>query len=376
MKAVAVNPSSRQVGLVDHEIPVLKSRTGVKVRILEVGVCGTDREICRFEYNFPPPDGCDHLVLGHESLGQVVETGPDVTTVQPGDLVVLMVRRPCSQDACVPCQSDRQDFCNTGAYSERGIKQIHGFMTGFVVDEERYVCKLPPGLREIGVLTEPLTVAEKALLQLESVQERLPWACPVKPGTAPSSQHCHNAVVLGAGPVGILGAMALKIRGFKTYLYSREDRNDPRVALCASMGVEYICSASVTVDQMAAHVGNIDVVYEATGYSPLCFEVMRVLGVNGVFIFTGIPGHRPPMPIDTDLLMRDIVLKNQVILGTVNASRQAFLNAISDLEAFQREFPAAVANVISRRYAIDEHSELLVGKSGGIKNVISMEGAV
>jgi glucose 1-dehydrogenase len=373
MKAVAVHPGSKQVGLIEHAVPLLESRSGVKVRILEVGVCGTDKEICRFEYGFPPM-GEEHLILGHESLGEVVEVGPDVTGVKPGDLVVNMVRRPCSHAACVPCGSERQDFCTTGAYTERGINQLHGFMTGFVVEDEKYVCKVPGHLRDIAVLTEPLTIAEKALLQLESVQERLPWACPVTPGSKP--QHCHNAVVLGAGPVGLLGAMALKVRGFRTFVYSREDMSDPRAALCASMGVEFVSSASVSVDELALQAGNIDVVYEATGYSPLSFDVMRRLGINGVFIFTGIPGHRPPMPVDTDLLMRDMVLKNQVVLGTVNANKQAFENAIADLEAFEREFPQAISNIITRRYQMEEHADLLLGKAGGIKNVISLANAV
>ena len=273
MRAVAVHPSAKAVGLVDLDVPLMTSPTSVKVRILEVGVCGTDKDICAFEYGFPPP-GSEFLVLGHESLGEVVEAGPEVTSVKPGDLVVMMVRRPCHHVECTPCQSNHQDFCSTGGFTERGINQSHGFMTGFVVDDEKYVCKLPGDLRDIGVLTEPLTVAEKALMQLDSVQSRLPW------GTKN-----HKAVVLGAGPVGLLGAMALKIRGFDTYVYSREDPSDARAALCESIGLKFICSAQTKVDDMAARVGNIDVVYEATGYSPLSFDVLRVLGINGVFIF-------------------------------------------------------------------------------------------
>lgn len=373
MKAVAVHPASKAVGLVEQEVPVLLSRTGVKVRVLEVGVCGTDKEICSFEYVFPPPTGSDYLVLGHESLGEVVEVGPDVTTVQPGDLVVMTVRRPCIDSSCGACLSNHQDFCTTGNYIERGIKQLHGFMTGFVVEEEKYVCKLPAGLREIGVLTEPLTVAEKALMQLDSVQARLPW---VHGAISTATGRPRNAVVLGAGPVGILGAMALRIRGYRVYVYSRESEQDPRAALCSSMGVEYVSSSTVKVPEFALEVGSIDVVYEATGYAPLSFEVLQCLGTNGIFIFTGISGRRPPLPLDTDSLIRDMVLKNQVLLGTVNANRQAFLNAISDLEAFQREFPSAVSNVISRRYTIDQHADLLLGRAGGIKNVISLQGAV
>ncbi len=275
MKAIAVHPESKQVGLVDLEIPLLLSRTGVKIRILEVGVCGTDKEICSFEYSFPPPAGSDFLVLGHESLGEVVEVGPDVTSVQPGDLAVAMVRRPCQIPTCGACVSAHQDFCSTGSYVERGIKQMHGFMTGFVVEEEKYVCKIPAHLRDVGVLTEPLTVAEKALMQIDSVQSRLPWRLGSR-----------NALVLGAGPVGILGAMALEVRGYHTYVYSREPETDPRAGLCSSMGVTYVSSSATNVQQLADHIGSIDVVYEATGYPPLSFEVLLYLAPNAIFVFT------------------------------------------------------------------------------------------
>jgi len=370
MRAVAVHPSSRQVGLVDLEAPSLTvSPTAVKIRILEVGVCGTDKEICRFEYNFPPPAGSEYLVLGHECLGEVVETGPEVTTVSPGDLVVATVRRPCASVACGACQSEHQDFCSTGTYIERGIKELHGFMTGFVVEEERYLCKLPPTLREIGVLTEPLTVTEKALLQLDSVQGRLPWL--------KDSKSQRNALVLGAGPVGLLGAMALRVRGYRTFVYSREPENDPRVALCSAMGVAYISSAATSVPDLVRGIpGGIDLVYEATGYAPLSFEVLGHLAPNGAFIFTGIAGKRPPIPIDLDGLIFDLVLKNQVVFGTVNANRQAFQNAIADLSLFQEQFPSAIGSLISRRYALEQHQDLLLGRAGGIKNIISMEGAV
>ena len=136
MKAVAVFPGKRQVQLIEQEPPPLASPTAVRLRMLEVGVCGTDREICAFQYGTPPA-GSEHLVIGHESLGQVVEVGPEVTRLARGDLVVTMVRRPCPHAECVACRAGRQDFCFTGDFSERGIKNLHGFMTETVVDEER-----------------------------------------------------------------------------------------------------------------------------------------------------------------------------------------------------------------------------------------------
>ena len=370
MKAVAVHVQSKQVGLVDQEIPGLTNPDDVKIRMLEVGVCGTDKEICRFEYGIPP-SGSDYLVLGHESLGQVEQVGPEVQGVQEGDLVVTMVRRPCVDPSCLACATSHQDFCYSGKFEERGINSIHGFMTGFVVDRDRYICKVPAHLRDIAVLTEPLTIAEKGLTELDLIQKRLPWGTPGQ-----LSGYKHNALVLGAGPVGILGAMALVVRGYTTYMYSLEAPDDPKAALCESFGAQYLSSKEYTVEQAAAKIGNIDVVYEATGYSPLTFDAIRVLGINGVCVLTGIPGHKGPIPVDTDFIMRQMVLKNQVVVGTVNAPRAAFENAIADLEAFDSKFPAAIRNVISRRYEVGEHADLLLGKTPGIKNVISMEKAL
>ena len=217
-------------------------------------------------------------MLGHESLGLVEQVGPVVQGLKEGDLVVTMVRRPCHDSSCTACQASRQDFCYTGGFQERGINSIHGFMTGFIVDREQYICKVPSHLRDFAVLTEPLTIAEKGLIELDLIQKRLPWGTPGQ-----ASGYPHNALVLGAGPVGILGAMALVVRGYTTYVYSLETADDPRAQLCASFGAHYLSSKEVTVDQVAAKIGNIDVVYEATGFSALTFDAMRVLGINGVF---------------------------------------------------------------------------------------------
>src|SRR5207253_415086 len=281
MKAIAVFPGRREVKLIEQEPPTLGAPTDVKLRMLDVGVCGTDREICAFQYGTPPA-GSDHLVIGHESLGEVVEVGPAVSRVRPGDLVITMVRRPCPHADCVACRAGRQDFCFTGDFSERGIKGLDGFMTETVVDDERYMHVVPRTLRDVGVLVEPLTIAEKALIQVGQVQQRLPWAC----GTDPRTQRRfrHRAVVLGAGPVGLLGAMAL---------------------------------------------------------------------------------------VAADVIMRNLVLKNQVVFGTVNAGQEAFEASIRDLTVFQQRWPAAVQALITGRYPVEAYRDLLVGPVQGIKNVLT-----
>lgn len=368
MKAAAVFPDKKSVSVVEFDPPQMTGPNDVKLRILQVGVCGTDREICSFVYGTPPP-GFDYLVLGHESIGEVIETGPAVSGFKPGDLVIPMVRRPCNRPECFACRSGRQDFCYTGDYTERGIKERHGFMTELVVDEEKYMNRVPRELREVAVLVEPLTIAEKGMLQLTAVQQRLPWGCPVTPGQP--AQYCHKAVVLGAGPVGLLGAMALVNAGFETWVYSRETEPTTGTGIVQAIGAKYISSKEATVDQMAAKVGNIDVVYEATGASQLAFDVLRVLGTNGLFILTGVPGRRGPVEVDTDAIMRNLVLKNQVALGTVNAGKDAFENAIRDLTDFYKKWPDAVKALITGRFPIERFEEPIHNPEG-IKNIIEI----
>jgi threonine dehydrogenase-like Zn-dependent dehydrogenase len=366
MKAIAVIPAQREVQLIECEAPAITAPTQVKLRMLDVGVCGTDREICAFEYG-TPPGGLSHLVIGHESLGEVVEVGSAVSRLAPGDLVVPMVRRPCHHDTCAACRQDHQDFCFTGEFRERGIKEAHGFMTEYVVDDEKYMNVVPRELRDVAVLVEPLTIAEKALAQVWQVQRRLPWACPVTKGPA---QHCHRAVVIGAGPVGLLGAMALVNAGFETTVYSRGAVPNDKAAVVAAIGARYLDADAVPVAELAERVGNIDLIYEAAGASKVAFDAMAVLGTNGIFTFTGVPGRKGPVAIDTDLIMRNLVLKNQVVLGTVNASRETFEAAIADLTTFNRRWPEAVRALITGRFPLQAHRDLLLGRPMGIKNVL------
>src|SRR5882724_7110620 len=347
MKAIAVFPDKHEIRLIDHPEPKISKPTDVKLRVIEVGVCGTDKEICAFEYG-TPPDGSEYLVIGHESLGEVVEVGNAVSRVKVGDLVVPMVRRPCPHESCLACRSGRQDFCYTGDFTERGIKMQHGFMTEFIVDDEQYMNVVPRELRDVGVLVEPLTIAEKGLTQLWQVQKRLPWACPLEPGKP--AAYCHRAVVLGAGPVGLLGAMVLVNEGFQTFVYSQEPKPSPKSDLVEMLGATYVPGKETSLEQLAALVGNIDLVYEATGASSVSFQLMELLGTNGVFIFTGVPGRKAPIELDADLIMRNLVLKNQIVYGTVNANRDAFESAITDLQTFMKKWPEAVRALITKRY--------------------------
>jgi threonine dehydrogenase-like Zn-dependent dehydrogenase len=269
-----------------------------------------------------------------------------------------MVRRPCEHPECLACRAGRADFCYTGDYRERGIMKMHGFMTEMVVDEARYMNPVPAAIRDVAVLVEPLTIAEKALIQVTQMQGRLPWR-----------KKC--AVVLGAGPVGLLGAMTLRLHGFEVTVYSRDRQPNVSADLIEAIGGRYISALDSTIDQMAAATGDIDLVYEATGSSTLAFEVLHVLGPNGVFILTGVPGHRGPVPFDTDEAMRQMVLKNQILFGTVNAGKDAFEHAITDLTGLYARWPDAVKGLITGRFSIDDFAEPIQHQKG-IKNIIEI----
>jgi threonine dehydrogenase-like Zn-dependent dehydrogenase len=166
--------------------------------------------------------------------------------------------------------------------------------------------------------------------------------------------------------------MALVNSGFETHVYSREGAPNPKSQLLESIGAHYLSSEKISAEMLPQRIGNIDLVYEATGASSLSFEMMKYLGTNGIFIFTGVPGRRGPIEVDTDRIMRDLVLKNQVVFGTVNAGRDSFENSIRDLGAFRNRWPDAVRALITGRFPMDAYHELLLGRSAGIKNIIQL----
>jgi glucose 1-dehydrogenase len=373
MKAVAVFPASRQVTIIEQEDPQLTAPDQVMLRMLDVGICGTDKEICTFEYGTPPA-GDEQLVIGHEALAEVAATGPAVERLQVGDLVVPSVRRPCPHPGCLACRSGHQDYCYTGDFSERGIKEAHGYMAEYAVDHERYMNAVPAGLREIAVLAEPLTIAEKALAQIFwMMQQRPPWLDPKTPGQ--ERGRGLSALVLGLGPVGLLGAMTLASAGFTTYVYSRELPPSPRIDLVAGIGATYVSAQTVDFAGLATQIGNIDVIYEAVGHSHFALQALQVLGTNGLYVLTGVPGLQAFIEADPARLMRDMVLKNQVLLGTVNAGPEAFAAALRDLGAFRRRWPAVVSTLIAGRYPPEQAPELILGRPAGIKSVITFGSA-
>jgi glucose 1-dehydrogenase len=302
MRAVAVFPASGEIRLIDAPAPRLERGSDVLARVLEVGICGTDREIARCEYGTPPP-GDDHLVLGHESLVEILEVGRDVQGLAAGDLAVPIVRRPCASTACPACRAGRADFCVTGSYEERGIARRHGYLAERIVDEARWFVPVPRALRDVGVLVEPLTVAAKGMIEAWKMIQRLPWL-----KDAAARQHGPRAVVIGAGAVGLLGAMALRSRGFETWLWSREPAGSPQARLIEAIGCRYQSTEGRPLADVAAEAGEIAFVFEATGSARVAFDAIALLGPNGALCLTGVPAPTGPLPIDAGAIMRRLVL--------------------------------------------------------------------
>ena len=270
----------------------------------------------------------------------ITEVGNKVEGLKPGDLVVPSVRRPCSEPHCAPCQADLQDFCATGDFVERGIKMSHGFMTEFYTERDKYLHVVPPSLRDVAVLVEPLTIAEKAMAQVWPIQTRLPWVKHHHENGKPSGRGL-NAVVLGAGPVGILGAMKLKAKGSTRSSTQEARRPIPRPAwwnLSAfPTSLRWIPLWRRWRSGSAASISST----RRWVFHPLPTRSCR-FGAQWHLCLHRDTRPKAPIEVDADLIMRNVVLKNQVVVGTVNADGQAFRSAISDLGVFMEKWPEAL----------------------------------
>lgn len=341
MKAIAIEPGNTSSEIIDHQEPQISSPQDVKVKMLQVGICGTDREEA-LGGRADAPEHSKHLIIGHEMFGQVTETGKDVVKVRAGDYAVFTVRRGCEE--CKPCLNGRSDMCNTGNYKERGIKELHGFDTEYVVDHEQFVVKVPVSIRSVGVLAEPMSVAEKAIDEALLIQSgRLPevkydeWL------------HGRRALVAGVGAIGLLAAFALRLRGAEVVGMDIVDESSKRPSLLKKIGGTYIDGRTFKTTDLDEEHGHFDFIFEATGVPGLSFDLIDALGYNGIYVMTGIPGGERPVCFSGAEIMKQIVLKNQIILGSVNASTRHFAMAIDDLEKAKNKWGTLVDELITQK---------------------------
>jgi threonine dehydrogenase-like Zn-dependent dehydrogenase len=358
MRAVVVSPPAK--GARWEELPEapLGARE-LRIRVLECGVCGTDREIWAGEYGVPPV-GRPELILGHESLGSVAEIGTGVTGWTVGDLVVATVRRGCGR--CRFCQTDQSDFCETGEFTERGIRGRDGFLSESYVERPEHLVKVPVDLRRVAVLLEPLSIVEKAVSEGRKILDRRGST----PGFAPSAP---RALVAGTGAIGMLATFLLRVEGFEVVAIDRHGAATPAAGLLARIGAEHIDAAG---GLGALGTRRFELVLEATGSSELDGELLPRLDRNGVLVLTGIPSAIPaPVPTERPGALRALVLENQAIVGSVNANRRHFERGLRHLLRFQQLWGEALGGIITERRPASEISEVLAGPPpGGMKSVV------
>jgi threonine dehydrogenase-like Zn-dependent dehydrogenase len=358
MRAVTVVPGTKDSLHVRTDAADPQPQSGdAVVRMVEAGVCGTDIEIHQGLYGEAPP-GSPYLILGHENLG-VVESAPAGAVVAAGDLVVSTVRRPCPE-RCRPCASDQNDMCLTGHFKERGIKGIHGFMSERYAESPHYLVKLPAHLRKFAVLMEAMSVVEKGIQQAVAIQQRLAW-------------DPRRAVVLGAGPIGILAAAALRLRGFEVHVTAIGPRGSFKDRQLGEAGITYVSTQETPITSLPKKVGPIDLVFEATGATAVVAPAMQILGPNGVCILSSVTGGQKMVEMDLATWNREVVLGNRLIFGTVNASRLHFEMGRRDLEAIEELVPGWLERLITRRIPFMDALRAMERGPDDIKTVLMFD---
>jgi threonine dehydrogenase-like Zn-dependent dehydrogenase len=360
LKAIAVYPgkpnSMHLEEVPEPAVSDIPDGHGVLVQVLRVGVDGTDKEINAAEYG-EAPDGYDYLVTGHEGLGRVVEVGSDVpSAIAPGTLVVATVRRPGHS---IYDQIGLQDMTTDDVYYERGINRRHGYLTEHYVEDAQYIVPLPECLREVGVLTEPLTVAEKAINQAFEIQRRLKVWRP------------RRAAVLGSGTIGLLATLALRLRGIEVTCLSLREPPYLNSDLIEEIGGTYVSTKETSLAQASERQGPFDIIVEATGFSPLVFEAAEALGKNGVLVLVSVTGGERKVEVDADRINQGFVLGNKVMVGSVNASPADFESAVSDLTHATAAFPGWLDKLLTTPVrGLDSYEQMLrelTGNADAIK---------
>lgn len=318
---------------------------------LAVGVCGTDREIIAGAHG-KPPVGQDRLVLGHESLGRVAEA-PAGSAFAAGDLVVGVVRRP-DPVPCGACAHGRSDMCRNGRYTERGIKELDGFASQRWTVEEDFAVPLDASIGRAGVLTEPTSVVAKAWDEIEKIGRRS-WFEP------------ERVLVTGAGPIGLLAALLGSQRGLDVHVLDRA-AGGVKPELVEGLGATYHHDG---IDAAIDACGQPDIIIEATGASELVTAVMTQTSSYGIVCLTGVSSAGRHVRFDAGKANREMVLENDVVFGSVNASRQHYLGAAAALLAADR---AWLDRLVTREIPLEGYTEALEPHDDDVKVVLTLDG--
>jgi threonine dehydrogenase-like Zn-dependent dehydrogenase len=324
------------------DVPDVRPEAGqVLLRVLEVGVCGTDREISEGVFGLPP-EGSDELVLGHEMLGVVDADGSGFAR---GDLVTATVRRSCMH--CHACEEGSPDSCLTGDYSERGITRLDGFARELVAEDAAQLIPIPRALGRLGVLAEPTSICERAIRHARTIGSRQPW-------------ELERALVVGAGAIGILSTYLLRLADVEVWTAGLE----PHVDLVEASGARYVSTSDVTLDALRDEVGGFDLVISAVPDAQLMADSLGLLRRSGVACLLGIDGRDRKVTIDGPVIGIDAILENRVLFGSVNAHRQDWLAGVTALDQARERWPGALETFAGFRVPLDRFAEAFAYRGG------------
>jgi threonine dehydrogenase-like Zn-dependent dehydrogenase len=344
MKALVLQPHTTDLALTEWPEPKIERPDEMKTQVLQVGICGTDREEASGGRADAPP-GEKELVIGHEMISRVVEVGKSVRSFKVGDFAVITVRRGCN--ACSACKVGRSDMCETGRYTERGIKGAHGFQCEYVVDQEAFGVKVDPSIATLGVLAEPMSVVQKALEEASLIQsQRLPYL-----KNSANWLEGKTALIAGLGPIGLLAAIVLRLRGANILGLDIVDPKSPRAQIFSAIGGTYMTKKPTGEP--------VDLILDAAGIAKLDFDLTSILAVNGIFVLTGVPGDQRLIDIDGAHLMRQMVLKNQVMVGSVNESIHHFEKGLQDIALAAKKWPGVVEKLITKKVPYTAFKEVM-----------------
>jgi glucose 1-dehydrogenase len=336
VKALVVEPGvAHSTRIEDVREP---DEDGVLVRVLEVGICGTDREMAEGLFGVGPEEG-GALVLGHELLGEVVRDGLGFSR---GDLVCATVRRSCLH--CAACLAGSPDSCLTGDYVERGITRLHGFARELVVEDPGQLILIPPSVGRLGVLGEPTSICARAVRHALAIGGRQPWA-PAR------------ALVIGAGAVGLLTTMLLRLKGLEVWTASL----GPASEIAEALGARYV---QVEGADHLRDLGAFDLVFEAAGDAHLMAGALGLLRRSGVACILGIDGREQAVEIDGRVIGVDTVLQNRVLFGSVNAKREDWLAAVVALDDARTRWPGALEQLVRLRVPLGRFDEAFAFRGG------------
>jgi threonine dehydrogenase-like Zn-dependent dehydrogenase len=328
-----------------EDVPAVEAREGeVLVRTLEVGVCGTDREISEGMFGVAP-EGEPLLVLGHEALAIVERDGYGFTR---GELVTATVRRSCGH--CIACAEGYPDSCLSGDYSERGITRLHGYDRELVAEDPKQLIAIPKSLGRLGVLAEPTSICERGLRHARAIGGRQPW-------------QLERALVIGAGAIGLLTTYLLRLADVEVWTASLEPENE----LVEQSGAHY----ASTHDNDLSELGKFDLVIEAAGNAQMMAQTLGLLRRSGVACLLGIDPRVQTVELDGRVLGVDTILENRVLFGSVNAHRQDWLAAVTDLDRARERWPEALEQFVTLRVPLDRFAEAFEHRGGKATLVLS-----